>query len=124
MSSLMGGGADASMGGMSSLADMAEGFANGGDVAPGFALVGERGMELAHFNGGGAVMSHDEMKSMFGGGDTHYHSYTIDARGADLGAANRLDQVMKAHTQAAVKQATKTTAERAKRMPRGRGYHG
>lgn len=117
MSSLIGGGADASMDGMSALAGA---FADGGNVKPGWAVVGEKGTEIAHFNGGGAVMSHDEMMRSFGGGDTHNHYYTIDAKGADLGAANRLDQAMKAHTQAAAKQATKTTAERAKRMPRGR----
>jgi hypothetical protein len=118
MSSLIGGGSDAAMGGMSALAGA---FANGGDVDPGFAFVGERGTELAHFNGGGAVMSHDEMMSMFGGGDTHIHYHSIDARGSQLGVENRIDQVMKSYATHTVKKSVQATNERAKRSPQRRG---
>lgn len=115
MSSLLGGGADASMGGMSALGDFAGAFADGGDVSSGWAIVGERGPEAAYFgrNGGHVVPNH----MLNGGGDT----YHIDARGADLGAGNRVDQAMKAYANQSVKKSMKSSNERAKRTVQRRG---
>jgi len=65
-----------------------------------------RGTVVPHPGGGG------------GGNRFHFH-YTIDARGADLGAQNRIARGIEASHRAAVATAVQATAERAKRVPKG-----
>jgi hypothetical protein len=52
---------------------------------------------------------------MRGGGDTH--NWNIDARGADLGAANRISRALEATHQSAVATAVRANAQRSWRVP-------
>jgi hypothetical protein len=87
--------------------------ASGGSVDPGqTVLVGEDGPELFTPRSGGTVTPHG-----FGGGDIHIHNH-VDARGADLGAANRIRQALDTVHKNSVSQAVRASHERSKRVPR------
>jgi hypothetical protein len=51
-------------------------------------------------------------------GGTHYHSYSIDARGADLGAENRVARAIEFAHNSAVSSGVRANSERAKRTPK------
>ena len=51
-------------------------FASGGDYAGGYALVGEKGPELIHFNRGGHVYNAQDTKRLIESGDT-YHQISV-----------------------------------------------
>jgi hypothetical protein len=89
--------------------------AEGGGVTPGNAyLVGEKGPEPFIPDGPGTIIPNG---AGFGkSGDTHNH-FNIDARGADLGAANRIRQALDAVHKSAVTKAVQASAERSKRVP-------
>lgn len=84
--------------------------AAGGDVDPGSAfLVGENGPELFRPPGRGTIVPNHQL-----GGSVYY---SIDARGADLGASNRVARAIDmAHTSAVVT-SVHANAERMKRTP-------
>jgi hypothetical protein len=54
------------------------------------------------------------------GGETHYHDYNIDARGAALGVENRIARAIEFAHNSAVRNASQASAERARRTPRRR----
>lgn len=86
--------------------------ADGGGVDPGNAyVVGERGPELFMPRQSGSIVPNGA-----GGGVTIQNN--IDARGADLGAANRLHRVMEQSSKAAVVAAVKAHAELSARRPK------
>lgn len=72
------------------------GFANGTMNAPGgMALVGERGPELVNLPKGAQVIPNYRTNQMVGsGGASITYAPQIDARGADIAAVARLEQVM------------------------------
>jgi len=90
-------------------------LAEGGDVDPGkvygVAEAGEAELFMPRSSGSVTPLS------QLGGGDT-YHTWQIDARGADLGVANRLDEIMNGVHDSAVVKAIRANAEMAKRRPR------
>lgn len=68
-------------------------FANGTDFAPGgMAIVGERGPELVNLPRGSQVVPNAAMRG--GGGGPIVFAPQIDARGADIAAVARLEQIM------------------------------
>ena len=84
-------------------------FAGGGGVEPGNAyLVGENGPEIFAPGSKGSIIPNGGM-----GGSTY-----IDARGADLGAANRIARAIDAAHASAVSNSVRANAERAQRSPR------
>jgi hypothetical protein len=90
-------------------------MASGGDVDPGQGyIVGEQGPEFFSPHTAGSITPNHKL-----GGDTF--EYHIDARGADLGAANRTARAIESAHNAAVRNSVKAQAERTKRTPqRGR----
>jgi hypothetical protein len=90
-------------------------LAEGGDVDPGRAYgIAEAGdAELFMPRSAGSVTP----LSQLGGGDT-YHTWQIDARGADLGVASRIDQIMSGAHNSAIVTAIRANTEMAKRRPR------
>ena len=91
-------------------------MAEGGDVDPGHGyIVGDGGEpELFRPRTAGTITPAHKM----GGGSYTYH---IDARGADLGAANRTARAIEAAHDAAVRNSARVQAERAKRTPKRSG---
>ena len=90
-------------------------MAGGGDVSPGTAyMVGENGPERFVPSQAGTIVPHGAQ-----GGSTNI-AYHIDARGADLGAQNRIARGIEASHRSAVATAIQATAERAKRVPGGK----
>jgi len=90
-------------------------MAGGGDVSPGTAyMVGEDGPEPFVPSQPGTIIPHGSL-----GGSTSI-AYHIDARGADLGAQNRIARGIEASHRAAVATAIQATAEHAKRVPGGK----
>lgn len=73
-------------------------------------LVGENGPEIRSFSSSGSIVP------ISGGGGNV--SYQIDARGADLGAANRIARVVEASHRSAISTSVQANAERARRTPR------
>ena len=97
----------------SSIPGLAEGS---DDIAPGtLAMVGEQGPELAYFGKGGSVTPNDKLGG--NNGDIHVHN-NIDARGADLGASNRIQRSMEMMHNSAVKTAMLAEHERKQRIPK------
>jgi hypothetical protein len=90
-------------------------LAEGGDVDPGHAYVVGDGGEPEVFtpHTAGTITPAHKM-----GGDYNYH---IDARGADLGAANRVARAIEAAHNAAVINSVRAQAERAQRVPKRSG---
>jgi hypothetical protein len=90
-------------------------LAEGGDADPGKVYgVAEAGeAELFMPRSAGSVTP----LSKLSGGDT-YHTWQIDARGADLGVANRLDEIMNGVHNSAIVSSIRASAEMAKRRPR------
>jgi hypothetical protein len=69
-------------------------FASGTDFAPGgMALVGEKGPEIVNLPRGSRVIPNDVARQM-GGGASVTFAPVIDARGADVAAVARLEQVV------------------------------
>ncbi len=90
--------------------------AAGGPVSPSSAyVVGENGPEVL-VGASGRVVSNSEVARQFGsvGGSAIYN---IDARGADLGAANRIKRGIVQSHQTAVAQSVQATVERGRRVP-------
>lgn len=87
-------------------------YASGGSVDPGHAyVVGERGAEMFVPSSAGRIVPNGEL----GGSTTAI--YHIDARGADLGAQNRIARGIEASHRAAVSTAVQATHERSRRVP-------
>ncbi len=91
-------------------------MAEGGDVDPGHGYIVGDGGEPEFFKPrtAGTITPMHKM----GGGSYTYH---IDARGADLGAANRTERAIEAAHNAAVRNSVKAQSERAKRTPKRTG---
>jgi hypothetical protein len=91
-------------------------MAEGGDVDPGHGYIVGDGGEPEFFRPrtAGTITPAHKM----GGGSYTYH---IDARGADLGAANRTARAIEAAHNAAVRNSVKAQSERAKRTPKRSG---
>jgi hypothetical protein len=88
-------------------------FAGGGDVASGLdIIVGERGPERFRTPAAGKIIPNHKL----GSGDIHFHNQ-IDARGADLGASNRIARAMEAVHASAIAGGAHASAERARRTP-------
>ncbi len=92
-------------GGGGFLSGLIPGFAKGTNSAPrGLAVVGENGPELVRFNGGEQVIPNHKLNaptlpnlrgaSSSGGGGSFTFAPVIDARGADVAAVARLEQVV------------------------------
>jgi hypothetical protein len=91
------------------------GMASGGDIEPGQPyMVGEHGPELRVFATGGSIVPNE---ALAGGVHNEYH---IDARGADLGAYNRIARGIEAAHKDAVATAVQVMHQRAHRVPSGR----
>jgi hypothetical protein len=88
-------------------------MAEGGDVDPGHGYIVGDGGEPEFFRPRTAGTITPAHKT--GGGSYTYH---IDARGADLGAANRTARAIEAAHNAAVRNSVKAQAERTKRTPK------
>lgn len=89
-------------------------MADGGPVSPNTAYwVGENGPEPFVPRTSGTIIPNHKI----GGGDTHNHYWTVDARGADLGAGNRIKAQMEQMQQHAVQAASHVQSEISKRTP-------
>lgn len=88
--------------------DYGQFFADGGNPRPNsWAVVGERGPELAYFGaGGGTVVPNDQL-----GGATYY----IDAKGADPAAIGRLERTIQALNGSIERRALTVVADQARR---------
>jgi hypothetical protein len=88
-------------------------LAGGGDVNPGNSYwVGDGGEpELFSPHMAGTITPMSKL-----GGNT-YHSYNIDARGADLGASNRIARAIEAAHASAISSSVVANSEHAKRTP-------
>jgi hypothetical protein len=92
-------------------------MAGGGEVDPGHVYdVGERGREKFIPYSRGRIVPHDAL----GGGVSIVNNNNIDARGADLGAHNRIIRGMEATHKSAVATAIQATHERSRRVPGGK----
>ena len=88
-------------------------MAGGGDVDPGGAyVVGEHEPEFFSPRTAGTITP----ASKIGGSSTTTINH-IDARGADLGAANRISRALEATHQSAVATAVRANAQRSWRVP-------
>jgi hypothetical protein len=84
----------------------------GGDVDPGSAfLVGENGPEIFRPPSAGSIVPNNRIG---GSGDVYY---SIDARGSDLGASNRVARAIEAAHSSAVANGVQASIERQKRRP-------
>lgn len=105
---------------MSSLGDFDWGgfMADGGIMSPASAyVVGDQGPEvIAGLSA--RVVANGDVAKMFGGGGGVTFTNHIDARGADLGAHNRIMRGVEASSRAAVAQAQQAVVERSKRVPK------
>jgi hypothetical protein len=71
------------------------GFASGTDFAPGgLALVGENGPEIVNLPRGSQVIPNDVVRQSSNGSPSITFAPVIDARGADVAAVARLEQVV------------------------------
>jgi hypothetical protein len=94
-------------------------LADGGDVTAGKSyLIGEQGPEILRAKSNANVMSNTALRQMGGGGG---NTYTIDARGADLGAYNRIARGIEESSRRATATAVQATHERMKRTPQRKG---
>lgn len=117
----MQGGGDAGEGAMSSLGGFDWGgfMANGGMMSPASAyVVGDQGPEVIAGLSARVVANGDVAKMFGGGGGGVTQHFDIDARGADLGAHNRIMRGVEASSRAAVAQAQQAVVERSKRVPK------
>lgn len=115
LSSLFGGGAN--MDSLNDLPLMQSGFggfmAEGGDVEPGNAyIVGESGQELFVPRSAGSIVPNSQL----GGGGLSITNH-VDARGAELGAGNRIRRALETAHRSAVAMAVRATHERSLRVP-------
>ena len=109
--------ADASSGLAESVTSSISFMAQGGDVDPGKGYIVGDGGEPEFFSPHTAGRI-TPLSKMGGGGDTHIHHWTVDARGADIGAASRIDQRMEAYQRAAVRASVLANKEMARRTPK------
>jgi hypothetical protein len=79
-------------------------------------IVGERGPEPFFPGVAGTILSNASARRTFGGGADAY-TYHIDARGADLGAGNRVARAIEASHNIAVSNGVRANVERSKRIP-------
>jgi hypothetical protein len=87
-------------------------MAAGGNVDPGHVyMVGEKGPEMFRPPSAGSIVPNHKL------GGTHYSNYNIDARGADLGASNRIARAIEAAHSSAIAGGAHASAERARRTP-------
>lgn len=108
---------------MEGLADMLPDFggfmADGGPVSPSSAyVVGENGPEVLT-GASGRIASNAEMTRTFGGAGGTTNHYHVDARGADLGAHNRIMRALEATHKASVEASVRAVHERSFRNPKG-----
>jgi hypothetical protein len=102
------------------LSDLFGGFlADGGSVSPDQAyIVGERGPEPFFPGVPGMIMSNASARRVFGGnGSGQQYTYQVDARGADLGAGNRVARAIEAAHNSSVATGIRANVERSKRIP-------
>lgn len=93
-------------------------MADGGPVSPSSAyIVGENGPEILAGASGRVISNGEAARVAFGGGGVTFTNH-IDARGADLGAYNRIQRGVEISSRAAAATAIQGMAERAKRVPR------
>ena len=112
LGALGGGGSGEGIADVTSSIDFGGFLADGGGVDPGRAyVVGENGPEVFSPRASGSIVPNHAL-----GGSTTIH-YHVDARQADLGAANRIHRALEATHAAAVANSVRATAERAKRTP-------
>jgi hypothetical protein len=117
-----GGGGDANFGGTvgegaASPLDWGGFMADGGPVSASSAyIVGENGPEILA-GASGRVISNGDAARAFGGGGVTFTNH-IDARGADLGAHNRIMRGIEMSSRAAAATAVQAMAERQKRTAR------
>jgi hypothetical protein len=91
------------------------GLASGGDMDPG------KIYNLAEGGEGEWVMpkrSSTVTPASKMGGDTHYHAYKVDARGAEIGVEHRVAQAIAMAHDEAVKNSIRATHERSTRTPK------
>jgi hypothetical protein len=94
-------------------------MADGGLVSPTAAyIVGENGPEILT-GASGRIASNSEMSRTFGGGGGVTQHIEIDARGADLGAHNRIMRGMEISHRRTVDAAVRAMHERSFRTPKG-----
>jgi hypothetical protein len=111
--------AAASSGGfdIGALADFGGALADGGPIGANTPyLVGERGPEIRSFSTSGSI----HPIAAGGGGSP---TYNIDARGAELGAYNRIAAGMEQTHRAAVSDSVKAMHEQSWRRPKNTGRH-
>lgn len=90
--------------------------AGGGPVSPDTAyLVGESGPEILYGASGNIASNSASRRNLGSGGSNHY--YTIDARGADLGASNRIARAIEAAHSSAIAGGVRANADRTTRTP-------
>ena len=88
-------------------------MASGGGVDPGKTyLIGENGPELFAPGMRGSIVPNHALASSVS------NNYVIDARGADLGAHNRIARGIEASHNAAVAKSVQASVERARRTPK------
>jgi hypothetical protein len=93
-------------------------MAGGGDLDPSKAYItGENGPEIVAGVRARVFSNRDSMQMGGRGGDTY--NFNTDARGADLGAENRLRRALEMTHRSAVAHAVQAIHERQKRVPRG-----
>jgi lambda family phage tail tape measure protein len=116
LASLLSAGGSGATEAVSSSISFAGEFANGGYIPSGsYGIAGENGPEPVF--GPAHVMSN---KDAFGSKDTHNHYYTIDARGAELGAVNRIERGLEAVHGSIERRAARSVYENNRRTPRNR----
>jgi hypothetical protein len=110
------------LGVMSSLLGSLAGLASGGYMSAGESyLVGENGPEILSGLSGRITNNSDTRRILNTnrGGDVFY---TVDARGSDLGAENRIRRGIELSHNSAVANAVRANVERSKRVPRGSSH--
>jgi hypothetical protein len=92
-------------------------FADGGEISSNMpSIVGENGPEPFIPRTAGTIIPNNRARSMFGGGDVHYH---IDARGADPSAVEaRVRQATSQASRQGAAMAQTQMMDRSRRVPR------
>jgi hypothetical protein len=102
---------------VSSSIDFGGVMGSGGMVSPDKAyIVGDRGTEILT-GASGRIVSNSELSRTFGGGGRRGGDTYIDARGADLGARNRIARGMEMTRRASVATSVQAVHERSRRVP-------
>jgi hypothetical protein len=96
-------------------------MAGGGDIKPGTDyLVGEKGFEIFRSSQAGKMLSNSDSRRVLAAGSGGGDVYHVDARGAELGAYNRIMSALEERSQEASSTGIRGTQERQKRTPQRR----